>query len=64
LGKTLVVAGLVLASLGVMLLAGVPLGRLPGDFVIRRGGMTIYVPVGTSVVVSVLLSAGLAWWRR
>jgi hypothetical protein len=43
---------------------GLPLGRLPGDIVIRRGNSTIYIPIVTSVVVSVLLSIVGALLRR
>jgi hypothetical protein len=45
----------------------VPLGRLPGDIVYRGKNSTVYFPLATSVVVSVVLSI-LLWvvgrWRR
>jgi hypothetical protein len=59
LGRTLIVIGLVITLAGVvLLLAGrVPgLGRLPGDIAIHRGNWTFYVPIGTSIVLSVLLT--------
>lgn len=59
LGRMLIVLGVVIAALGVvLLLAGrVPgLGRLPGDIHIERGNWTFYVPLGTSIVLSVLLT--------
>ncbi|WP_223173788.1 DUF2905 domain-containing protein [Gloeobacter kilaueensis] len=34
-----------------------PLGRLPGDIVIRRESFTFYLPLMTSILLSVLLSA-------
>lgn len=40
------------------------LGRLPGDLVIDRGGVVIYLPITTAVIVSVLLSAILWFFRR
>lgn len=58
-GRLLVLAGLVLVALGVVLglAPRIPwLGRLPGDLVIERGRVTIYVPIVTSVVVSLLLT--------
>ena len=67
LGKLLVVIGLLTAAAGaVMLLAGrVPwLGRLPGDIVARREHFTLYVPLATSLVVSVVLSLLLYGLRR
>ncbi len=39
------------------------LGRLPGDLVIDRGGVVVYAPVTTAVIVSLLLSAVL-WLSR
>ncbi|HEX2437478.1 MAG TPA: DUF2905 domain-containing protein [Methylomirabilota bacterium] len=59
LGRALIIIGLVITLAGVaLLLAGrVPgLGRLPGDFAIHRGNWTVYVPIGTSIVLSVLLT--------
>jgi uncharacterized protein HemY len=64
LGKLLVVLGLVTAGIGVAVMAGVPLGRLPGDFVIRRGSATVYVPLVTSLVVSIILTLLFAVFRR
>lgn len=64
MGKYLVVVGLVVAGLGLLVMAGVPLGRLPGDFVIRRGPVTFYVPLATSIVISVVLTLLLTFLRR
>lgn len=58
-GRMLIVLGVVIALLGVILLfAGrVPgLGRLPGDIHVERGNWTFYFPLGTSIVLSVLLT--------
>ena len=64
MGKTLVIVGLATAALGGLVMLGVPLGRLPGDLVFRRGHATVYVPIATSIVLSVLLTVVLAWLRR
>ncbi len=59
LGKFLVIAGIVLVGLGVLLLIlpKIPfLGRLPGDIVIRRENFTFYFPLGTSILLSIVLS--------
>jgi hypothetical protein len=40
------------------------LGRLPGDLIIDRGGVVIYLPITTAVIVSVILSAILWLFRR
>ena len=43
---------------------GVPLGRLPGDIVVRRGNFSFYFPLATSIVVSLLLTLVLSLFRR
>jgi Protein of unknown function (DUF2905) len=63
LGAVIVVAGIVLMVLGRM---NFPLGRLPGDF-LYRGKNTVYFPLATSLLVSVVLSVVLylvSRWRR
>jgi hypothetical protein len=71
LGKVLVFAGagLVVAGIVVMVLGrmNLPLGRLPGDFLYRGKHTTVYFPLATSVVVSVVLTILLYVvnrWRR
>ncbi len=70
IGRTLIVAGLVIAALGVVLtFAGrvPPLGRLPGDLTLRGDGWTVYLPIATSILVSIVLTAALsvfAWLAR
>ena len=64
MGKLLVVAGLVLAGIGALVMLGLPLGRLPGDIVIRRGSATIYVPLATGLLLSVVLTLIMALLRR
>jgi hypothetical protein len=57
-GKFLVVAGIVLVVLGLVLfLTGKGLiPRLPGDLSFGRGNTRVYIPLGTSIVLSVLLT--------
>ena len=50
--KPLVIIGLVIAAVGLVMMAGFPLGRLPGDFTVRRGAFTFYFPLATSILVS------------
>jgi hypothetical protein len=59
------VVGAVLFVVGGLLAAGVriPLGRLPGDIVIRREGGAFYFPIVTCLLLSVLLSL-IAWVLR
>jgi len=63
-GMILVVAGIVVMLLGRL---NLPLGRLPGDFLYRGKNTTVYFPLATSVVVSVVLSILLylvSRWRK
>jgi hypothetical protein len=64
MGKTLVLVGLGIAGLGVLLMLGVPLGRLPGDFYVRRGGFSFYFPLATSILLSIILTLLLTIFRR
>jgi hypothetical protein len=64
MGKTLVLVGLAIAAVGVGVMLGVPLGRLPGDFVVRRGSVSFYFPLATSIVLSIVLTLLLALFRR
>lgn len=62
LGRTLVIAGLVLVGLGLLLYVApsIPLlGRLPGDIRIERPGFRFYFPLTTCILVSLLLSGAL-----
>jgi DUF2905 family protein len=63
-GKTLVLIGLGIAGLGLLVIMGVPLGRLPGDFAIKRGNFSFYFPLATSIILSIFLTLILAFFRR
>jgi hypothetical protein len=62
--KLLVVVGLVIVAIGAAMWLGLPLGRLPGDLVVRRGAFSFYFPLTTCVLVSVVLTVLLALFRR
>ena len=64
MGKMLVLIGLGIACLGLLVMLGVPLGRLPGDFSVRRGNFSFYFPLATSIILSILLTLVLAFFRR
>ena len=61
-GWVLLVSGLVLSTVGALLIVSprIPgvdrLGQLPGDLVVERGPITIFVPIVSSLVISVLLT--------
>jgi DUF2905 family protein len=43
---------------------GAPIGRLPGDFTVRRGPVTFYFPLVTSIVISIVLTLLMMFFRR
>jgi len=69
-GRVLVLVGAAILAFGVLLVVAdrVPfIGRLPGDITLRGDGWTLYAPLATSIVLSVLLTVVLglvAWVRR
>ena len=64
MGRALVAIGLVIAGIGLLVMLGVPLGRLPGDFSYRRGNFAFYFPLGTSILLSIILTLLFALFRR
>ena len=70
IGRALVIAGVVIVVIGLALMFAdkVPfVGRLPGDVTIRGDRWTVYAPIATSIVVSLMLTAALslfAWLAR
>ncbi len=67
MGRLLIGAGLFLVLIGLLFLLGakIPgLGRIPGDIVIRRGNFTFYFPLGTCILLSIILSLVLAFFTR
>lgn len=64
MGRTLVLVGMVLVGLGLLVMAGVPLFRLPGDFTVRRGPVTFYFPLVTSILLSLLFTVVMMLFKR
>lgn len=66
MGRYLIVMGLALAAVGALLVLGerIGLGRLPGDLEWKRKGVSIHLPIVTSLVVSVVLTLLLNLWLR
>jgi Protein of unknown function (DUF2905) len=56
MGRTLIVLGLLIAGVGLLISLGLPIGRLPGDFTIRRGNFTFYLPLTSSIIASIVLT--------
>lgn len=55
---------LILAGLLWPWLARIGLGRLPGDLIFRRDGVTVYIPIVTSIIVSVVVTILIWLFRR
>jgi Protein of unknown function (DUF2905) len=63
-GKLLLIVGLIIAGAGLLMMAGLPIGRLPGDFTFKRGNTTVHIPVTTSILASVILTLLFSLLRR
>ena len=70
LGRTLMLVGalILVVGLAISLSDRIPLvGRLPGDLTFRGDGWTVYAPLATSIVLSIVLTVALslvAWLSR
>jgi formate hydrogenlyase subunit 3/multisubunit Na+/H+ antiporter MnhD subunit len=64
MGRTLILIGILIAAVGLLITLGVPIGRLPGDFTIRRDNFSFYFPLTSSIVVSIVLTLIMMFLRR
>ncbi len=64
MGRLLIVVGLVIAAAGLLVTLGVPIGRLPGDFTVRRENFTFYFPLTTSILASIVFTVLLMLLTR
>jgi hypothetical protein len=64
MGRLLIVLGLLIAGVGLLVTLGLPIGRLPGDFTIRRGNFTFYFPLATSIIASIVLTLIMMLFSR
>jgi hypothetical protein len=55
-GKILIVSGVVILAIGILVQVGLPLGRLPGDIKIQNGNFTLYAPLATGLLLSIVLT--------
>ena len=56
MGRALILFGLLAVGVGLLINLGYPIGRLPGDFTFRRGSFTLYIPLATSLLASVVVT--------
>ena len=61
IGGVIVIVGLVLLALGRL---NIPVGRLPGDIAYRGKNVSVYFPLGTSILISVILSLVFYFFSR
>ena len=66
MARFLIIFGLLIVVIGLLwpYLSKLGLGHLPGDIVIERDGITIYIPIVTCLLLSLLLSLGLWLFGR
>jgi hypothetical protein len=64
--KWLISAGIILIAVGLLwpYLSKIPLGRLPGDIIIDRPNLKVYIPITTMILISALLSLLLYIWQK
>jgi hypothetical protein len=63
-GRLLIIVGLVIVAVGLLMTWGLPIGRLPGDFSVRRGNFSFYFPLATSILVSIVLTLVMMFLNR
>ncbi len=65
-GRFLVVAGTIILVLGLffMLSDKLPLGKLPGDLQLGSGRFKVYIPVATSILISIVLTLVINFFSR
>ena len=66
MSKWLITLGLILVAAGLLwpVMSKLGLGRLPGDIVVQRAGFSLYFPLMTSLVISVVVSIIIWIFRR
>jgi hypothetical protein len=66
LGKMILTFGIVLVVIGLFMIVGgkLGLGKLPGDIFIKRGNVTFFFPIVSSIIISLILSLILNLFRR
>lgn len=62
MAKNLIIIGILLIAVGLLwpVIGKLPLGRLPGDIMIKKDNFSFYFPLTTSIIVSIVLS--LIFW--
>ena len=63
--KTLIAVGIMVLAIGLLWpwLGKIPFGRLPGDIIVNRPNLKIYIPITTMILISVIISV-ILWILR
>ena len=67
LGKVLIIIGLIIASIGVLLVLSpkIPwIGKLPGDILIKKDNFRFYFPLTTCIIISIILTLLFYLFRK
>lgn len=66
MNRTLIVIGLLVVAIGALWpwISKLPLGRLPGDIVVQRENFRFYFPITTMIIVSIVVSIILWFFRK
>jgi len=64
--KIIIYSGLTILALGLAWpwLIKLPLGRLPGDIIIDRPGLKVYIPITTMILISLVISLLVRFFRK
>ncbi len=62
ISRVLIMSGAVLIAAGVIVRFG--LGHLPGDIIIRRDNFTLYIPLGSMLIISAVITLVMSFFRR
>lgn len=63
--KNLIILGILVLAIGILWpwISKLPIGRLPGDIIIDKPGLKVYIPITTMILVSVIVSV-ILWLLR
>jgi len=66
IAKIIVISGIILVLTGLLWpwVSRLPLGRLPGDFFVRKGSFSFYFPLTSCILLSLLVSVFIYFLRR
>ena len=66
MNKILITIGIIILLLGILwpVLNKLPIGKLPGDIVVKKDGFSFYLPITTMIIVSVLISILLWFFKK